>query len=148
MGGAAFGVDRVAMSGAEVAQCRPISLASAIGSGALGFGGPASNQYPAIGRIMSTEDIFTISAVTVFGFSVISRQTNHGPEQARLDGVDDSVVEVVGLAPVTGDDPRCAESASAGGPHLELLAYRTPPSHRHRHRHRRDSMTIPCRQSR
>lgn len=54
-----------------------------------------------------------------FGFSVQTRQTNCGVEQARLDGIelDDVEVEVVALVP--GGSP---------GVHLELLAYRNPIS--------------------
>ncbi|WP_342148171.1 VOC family protein [Methylorubrum sp. SB2] len=50
-----------------------------------------------------------------FGFSVASRGVNRGPEQARLDAVDDPVVEVTGLTPPGGAPP-----------HLELLCYRAP----------------------
>ncbi|WP_062013966.1 VOC family protein [Aureimonas sp. AU4] len=54
------------------------------------------------------------------GFTVLSRQTNRGAEQARMDGlagVDPSAVavEVTGLQPPGGAPP-----------HLELLCYRTP----------------------
>ncbi|KQT59789.1 hypothetical protein ASG52_20655 [Methylobacterium sp. Leaf456] len=44
------------------------------------------------------------------GFSVASRGLNRGPEQARLDALDDPVVEVTGLTPPGGVPP-----------HLELL---------------------------
>ena len=54
--------------------------------------------------------------VDALGFRLQSRQTNRGPEQARLDGADGAVVEVIGLAP--------SETAT---PHLELLGYRVPP---------------------
>ena len=50
------------------------------------------------------------------GFTVSSQQTNRGPEQARMDGVHDPVVEVTGLKPPGGAPP-----------HLELLCYRHPP---------------------
>lgn len=46
------------------------------------------------------------------GLGELSRSTNHGPEQQRLDGLADDVVDVVGLAP-----------AAASTPHLELLGY-------------------------
>jgi catechol 2,3-dioxygenase-like lactoylglutathione lyase family enzyme len=48
------------------------------------------------------------------GLALSAQQRNHGPSQARLDGLDDNEVEVdvVGLAPVTAP------------PHLELLGYR------------------------
>ena len=49
------------------------------------------------------------------GFKVGARQRNTGAEQARLDGLDQSEVEVVALLP-----------AGASGPHLELLAYQIP----------------------
>jgi catechol 2,3-dioxygenase-like lactoylglutathione lyase family enzyme len=46
------------------------------------------------------------------GLEVIGSSHNHGPEQARLDGLSAPEVEVTALAP------------SAGGPHVELLCYR------------------------
>ncbi|MGI4800360.1 MAG: VOC family protein [Janthinobacterium lividum] len=49
------------------------------------------------------------------GLVVASRQTNRGPAQDRLDGLIDTVVEVVALEPRTAT------------PHVELLAYRSPP---------------------
>lgn len=49
------------------------------------------------------------------GFTVASRQTNRGPEQDRLDGLTDTVVDVIALEPAVAT------------PHVELLAYRTPP---------------------
>ena len=49
------------------------------------------------------------------GLSVTSRQTNRGPEQDRLDGLNGVVVDVVALSPAVPT------------PHVELLAYRTPP---------------------
>ena len=48
------------------------------------------------------------------GFSVTSRQENTGPAQDALDGLDATLVDVVGLAP------------ERPGPHLELLCYRNP----------------------
>lgn len=53
------------------------------------------------------------------GLRLRSRQTNRGPEQARLDGTDAAEVDVIGLVP--------SESAT---PHLELLGYRVPPPRR------------------
>ncbi len=50
------------------------------------------------------------------GFREIGRSLNTGPEQDRLDGLDGVAVDIVALAP-RGD-----------GPHLELLAYRSPAS--------------------
>ena len=49
------------------------------------------------------------------GLVVGGRQTNSGIEQDRLDGLADTIVEVVALQPITRT------------PHIELLAYRTPP---------------------
>ncbi len=46
-----------------------------------------------------------------------ARQTNTGPEQDRLDGVHGAQVDVVALLP------------KQPAPHIELLAYRTPPGH-------------------
>jgi catechol 2,3-dioxygenase-like lactoylglutathione lyase family enzyme len=48
------------------------------------------------------------------GLTVASRQTNRGPEQDRLDNLIDTVVDVVALHP------------ASAGPHMELLAYRSP----------------------
>ena len=49
------------------------------------------------------------------GFSIANRGLNHGPEQARLDGVANALVEVTALRPPGGAPP-----------HLELLCYRRP----------------------
>jgi len=49
------------------------------------------------------------------GLRVAGRSLNVGPAQARLDGLDDVRLQVVGLRP-----------PSADGPGLELLAYRPP----------------------
>jgi len=48
------------------------------------------------------------------GFRETGRSTNTGPEQDRLDGLDGVTVEIVAMA------------LPGAGPHLELLAYRTP----------------------
>jgi len=48
------------------------------------------------------------------GFSELSRSLNEGPEQQRLDGLRDAVVDVLGLAP-----------AATVTPHVELLGYHT-----------------------
>lgn len=47
------------------------------------------------------------------GLSEVARSVNQGPEQQRLDGLPEVVVDVVGLAP-----------AAATTPHVELLGYR------------------------
>lgn len=51
---------------------------------------------------------------TVLELTVSERGLNQGPEQARLDGLDDPVVDVIALAPRDPD------------PHVELLHYRRP----------------------
>ncbi len=48
------------------------------------------------------------------GFRLAARQTNTGPEQDRLDGLDRVSVDVIALEPAHAT------------PHLELLAYRAP----------------------
>jgi len=48
------------------------------------------------------------------GLQLTARQTNSGPEQDRLDGLNHVQVDVAALAP------------EAGSPHLELLGYRVP----------------------
>lgn len=55
-----------------------------------------------------------IAFLTGLGLTVSERGLNRGPEQARLDGLPDPVVDVVALAP-----PQPA-------PHVELLHYRAP----------------------
>ena len=52
------------------------------------------------------------------GLSVAARGLNVGPEQARLDGVDDPMVDVIALEP------------PVPAPHMELLHYRSPVTHR------------------
>jgi catechol 2,3-dioxygenase-like lactoylglutathione lyase family enzyme len=47
------------------------------------------------------------------GLHVAARTLNHGPEQQRLDGIDDPQVDVIALEP------------SLGTPHVELLHYRS-----------------------
>ena len=49
------------------------------------------------------------------GFALAARQTNTGPEQDRLDGLQHVSVDVIALEPAQAT------------PHLELLAYRHPP---------------------
>ncbi len=63
----------------------------------------------------------TIGFLTGLGLTVSARGLNQGPEQARLDGLPDPVVDVVALAP-----PEPA-------PHVELLHYRAPARHRPPH---------------
>jgi len=49
------------------------------------------------------------------GLTVAARGLNQGPEQARLDGLEDPQVDVIALEP------------PASEPHVELLHYRRPP---------------------
>lgn len=51
----------------------------------------------------------------ILGFHVAARSLNKGAEQDRLDGLSETEVDVVGLAP-----------ADVPTPHVELLHYRTP----------------------
>ena len=62
-----------------------------------------------------------IDVLTSLGLSLTERGLNRGPEQARLDGLPDPVVDVVALVP-----PEPA-------PHVELLHYRAPARRRPPH---------------
>lgn len=55
-----------------------------------------------------------IAYYTDLGFKVAGRSLNQGDEQDRLDGLDDVQVDIVVMQP------------RDGGPHLELLHYRSP----------------------
>lgn len=55
----------------------------------------------------------SVAFYEALGFVVAGRTLNQGPEQARLDGLDGSVVDIVALRTPSGD-----------APHLELLHYR------------------------
>ena len=63
---------------------------------------------------VSNTDV-TLGFYAALGFTVAGRQTNFGPEQARLDGVENPVVDVTALT-LNGHPT----------PHLELLCYRQP----------------------
>lgn len=65
--------------------------------------------------ITVAETARSVAFYGTLGFTVASRGLNRGDTQARLDGVDDPVVEVTGLAPPGGAPP-----------HLELLCYLSP----------------------
>ena len=56
----------------------------------------------------------SLAFYTGLGFRIGERSLNQGPEQARLDGLADAMVEIVTLF---ARDP---------GPHIELLCYRAP----------------------
>jgi catechol 2,3-dioxygenase-like lactoylglutathione lyase family enzyme len=55
--------------------------------------------------------------INLLGFSKGGVGLNQGPEQDRLDGLPNASVDIISVR------------ALAGGPHLELLHYRSPPSH-------------------
>lgn len=65
--------------------------------------------------IVSADAGRSIAFYTSLGFRLGARQTNAGPEQDALDGLAHAVVDVVALHPAQAT------------PHLELLAYRSPP---------------------
>lgn len=69
--------------------------------------------------IVVADTAASIAFYARLGFSVTTRSLNRGPEQARLDGLPDPVVEVTALAP-----------AGQATPHLELLCYCAPASGR------------------
>lgn len=62
--------------------------------------------------ITVTDSARIIDFYQMLGFSVTGGSLNRGPEQQRLDGVADAIVEVTALA------------SAASPPHLELLCYR------------------------
>ncbi len=79
------------------------------------FPGPARAagiDHSAIG-VANAE--LSIAFYRQWGVSLAARQVNTGPEQDRLDGLQDASVEVVALHP-----------AQSSTPHIELLAYRAP----------------------
>jgi catechol 2,3-dioxygenase-like lactoylglutathione lyase family enzyme len=57
----------------------------------------------------------SIAFYDMLGLSVLNRSVNEGPEQARLDNLDQPLVEVTAMA-----------AAGNATPHLELLCYREP----------------------
>ncbi|MDB5701450.1 MAG: glyoxalase [Sphingomonadales bacterium] len=62
----------------------------------------------------------SIAFYTKIGFRLGARSVNQGPEQARLDGIADAVVDIVTL------------STPGAGPHIELLHYQSrAPAARH-----------------
>ncbi len=84
---------------------------------------PAAWRDPPAGRLFLGVDhsavaVFDPGASAAFyealGMRAAARQVNVGPTQDRLDGLPDAEVEIVSL------------DTAAGGPHMELLAYRRP----------------------
>ena len=76
-----------------------------------GNGPPAGIDHSAI--TVADADASIAFYATHMGLRCTARQVNHGPEQARLDGMTEPVVvDVVALKP------------AGGSPHLELLGYR------------------------
>ncbi len=78
-------------------------------------GGPTLGVDHSAITVADTERSIAWYTATL-GFDLLSRQTNRGPAQDRLDGVAAAVVDVVGLQPF-----------GAITPHLELLGYLDPP---------------------
>lgn len=80
---------------------------------------PAAQGGPCLGidhsAIVVANADASLAYYNMFGLAVTSRSENRGAEQERLDDVRQARVGVTGLSP------------SASPPHLELLAYRTPP---------------------
>ena len=82
--------------------------------------GKSGSDSPCLGidhsaiTVVDTER--SLAFYAALGFTMIARQINRGPEQARMDAVAAAVVEVTGLMPPGGAPP-----------HLELLCYRSPP---------------------
>jgi catechol 2,3-dioxygenase-like lactoylglutathione lyase family enzyme len=87
-------------------------------------GGPSADRWHAapglfLGIDHSAITVTDLDAALAFltgplGLTVATRGLNQGPEQARLDGVDDPQVDVIALEPPTRT------------PHVELLHYRHP----------------------
>ena len=79
--------------------------------------GPAASQRPTLhidhSAISVRDSAGSAAFYEVLGFQVGARSFNHGPEQDRLDGLENAQVEVTAL--LTDDHP---------APHVELLGYR------------------------
>lgn len=83
-------------------------------------GGPRASSGPFLGIDHTAVAVADIDASLAFyvgllGMKVAARLVNIGPEQDRLDGLPEVVLDIVAL-----------DFAEPGGPHIELLAYRTP----------------------
>jgi catechol 2,3-dioxygenase-like lactoylglutathione lyase family enzyme len=82
-------------------------------TGLTGAGGPFLRIDHSALSVADTRR--SVTFYRALGFRIGDRSLNHGPAQARLDGLPEATVEVTGLRPDDAD--------SAG---LELLAYRPP----------------------
>ncbi|MEO8837053.1 MAG: VOC family protein [Caldimonas sp.] len=91
---------------------------------AAGTGDPrwheAGGDAPTLGIDHTALSVRDVAASLAFyeqelGLALVARQTNRGPAQDALDGVDGAVVEVIALAP-----------GAASTPHIELLGYASP----------------------
>ena len=96
----------------------PIELSHAPGSHWSKGGDAAASSRVFLGidhTALATSDLeASVAFYTGLGFRVGGRSLNQGPEQARLDGLDGAMVDIVTLF------------TSDAGPHIELLHYRAP----------------------
>ncbi len=78
-----------------------------------------SDATPCLGidhsAIVVADEVPSLAFYAALGLTAATRSVNQGPAQVRLDDAPEVVVGVVGLDP------------PAAPPHLELLAYRSPP---------------------
>ena len=94
-------------------------LAFLPGRASAAWSGRSDGSTPCLGidhsAIVVADEAHSLAFYTGLGLGVSARSFNQGPGQVRLDDATDVAVGVVGLDP------------PAVPPHLELLAYRTPP---------------------
>lgn len=94
----------------------PLELSYAPASGWSRLRPPANTVFLGIDHTaLAVRSLMrSIAFYTGLGFRIGTRSVNQGPEQARLDGLDGAVVDIVTLLTL---EP---------GPHIELLHYRSP----------------------
>jgi catechol 2,3-dioxygenase-like lactoylglutathione lyase family enzyme len=94
----------------------PLELSFVPGSEWLRTGAPGAGATRGIDHTaLEVGDLeASIAFYTGLGFRLDARLRNRGPEQARLDGLDDPVVDIAVLR------------TPGAGPHVELLHYRSP----------------------
>ena len=94
-------------------------LAFPFGRAPAAWSGRPAGSTPCLGidhsAIVVADEARSLAFYTGLGLAVSARSSNQGPAQVRLDDAPEVAVGVVGLDP------------PAVPPHLELLAYRTPP---------------------
>ncbi len=92
-------------------------LAFPAGHAPTAWSGPGAGPCLGIDHsaIVVADEARSLAFYDGLGLTVSARSLNQGPEQVRLDDAPEVVVGVVGLDP------------PAAPPHLELLAYRSPP---------------------